>query len=218
MHDTQPPQRRIPVFRRGYPSIILILSAAIILVSLYQFNAPPQMEDWLLRAGALISGPAFEGIERPFGNYVPFFAHIFLHGGGLHLGLNMLGLMAMGPIVALALGQTLRGWLLFLAFFLFCALGGGLAEMIWGLVSGKNIIAIGASSAISGLLPAIGYIQNRWQGAWSMSKGWIFINLCLAVAGEFIALPIAWAAHLGGTFAGFSVAVFLAFASRHHEI
>ncbi|MEO0450767.1 MAG: rhomboid family intramembrane serine protease, partial [Pseudomonadota bacterium] len=69
--------------------------------------------------------------------------------------------------------------------------------------------------AISGLLPAVGYIQNGWRGAWSLSVPWIVINIGLAFLGGDVGfMSIAWAAHLGGLAAGFSYPVFQALARR----
>ena len=99
---------------------------------------------------------------------------------------------------------------LFLAFFAVCAIGGGLAQMLWYAIEAQDGIAIGASSAISGLLPAVGYIRERFKGAWSMSVPWIVINVGLAfLGGDIGIMSIAWAAHLGGLAAGFSFPVFL---------
>ena len=213
MSDQQPPADRIPIFRQDYPLIIILLAGVIISVSLVQMNASPIVEDWLLRTGAILVGPLFEGVSRPFGPLFPLIGHTLLHAGSLHLILNMVALISMGPIVALALGNSVRGSLIFIAFFAVCAIGGGLAEIFWTRLIGENVNAIGASSAISGLLPAIGFIRNGWQGAYSMSLGWVVINLILAVSGGFLALPIAWAAHLGGTAAGFSFVLFLRLAN-----
>ena len=86
-------------------------------------------------------------------------------------------------------------------------------QMLWFAIDAQDGIAIGASSAISGLLPAVGYIRNGIKGAWSISVPWIVINLALAVFGGSLgALSIAWAAHLGGLAAGFTFPVFLALA------
>ena len=119
-------------------------------------------------------------------------------------------LIAIGPIIAQALGKSLYASLLFLAFFAVCAIGGGLAQMLWYAIEAQDGIAIGASSAISGLLPAVGYIRDGYKGAWSMSVPWILINIVLAfLGGDIGIMSIARAAHLGGLVAGYSYPVFL---------
>lgn len=209
-----PEPQNVPIFRKGFPPVILVLAVLICLVSFVQFNATPQLEDWLLRSGAVLAGPEFEMVPRPFGPVTPLIAHTLLHGGGFHLTLNMVALISMGPIVALACGAHWRGVVVFIAFFAFCAIGGGLAEFALAALTGQSQIVIGASSAISGLLPAIGYVRGGWHGAWSMSVGWIVINIVIALFGGMVGLPIAWAAHLGGLAAGFGFPIFLSLSGR----
>ena len=199
-----------PIFRKGFPTVILVLTGAIVAVSLVQFNASREFEDWMFSVAAIAGGPSFENVYRPWGDFAPYVLHTFLHGGSFHLMLNMAMLIALGPIIAQALGKSVYASILFLAFFAVCAIGGGLAQMLWYAIEAQDGIAIGASSAISGLLPAVGYIRERFKGAWSMSVPWILINVMLAVLGGDVGvMSIAWAAHLGGLVGGFSFPVFL---------
>jgi len=123
--------------------------------------------------------------------------------------MNIGMLIALGPIVALALGKTIRSALFFLAFFATCAICGGLTQSLSYVLEAKDGIAIGASSAISGLLPAVGYIRGGLKSAWSMSVPWMVINIALAfLGGDIGIMSIAWAAHLGGLAAGFTYPVF----------
>lgn len=199
-----------PIFRAGFPKVILFLAVAIIAVTLIQFAASENVADWMFSVGAIAGGPGFENVYRPWGDLSPYILHVFLHGGAFHLMMNMAMLIALGPIAALALGREWRAALLFLIFFFVCAAGGAAAQMLWYAVNAEDGIAIGASSAISGLLPAIGYIRNGWRGAWSISLPWILINVALAfLGGDVGVMRIAWAAHLGGLAAGFSFPVFV---------
>lgn len=209
-HDPTDLPEKPPIFREGFPTVILLLTGAIVAVSLIQFNVSPELEDWMYSVAAIAGGPSFENVFRPWGDLAPYVLHTFLHSGSFHLLMNMAMLIAIGPIIAQALGKTLSASLLFLAFFSVCAIGGGLAQMLWYAVEAQDGIAIGASSAISGLLPAVGFIRNGFKGAWSMSVPWILINVVLALLGGDIGImSIAWAAHLGGLAAGFSFPVFL---------
>lgn len=204
-----------PVFRKGFTTVILGLAGAIVAVTLIQFNAPRGVQDWMFAVGAVAGGPSFENVYRPWGDFAPYALHTFLHGGMFHLMMNMAMLIAMGPLVAQALGKDRRAAFLFLAFFFLCAAGGAVAQLIYYAINAEDGIAIGASSAISGLLPAIGYLQNRWRGALSISVPWVLINLVLAVLGGDVGgLRIAWAAHLGGLAAGFAFPFFLSLAKR----
>lgn len=201
--------QRPPVFRQGFPIVILALTGAIVAVTLIQLNASDRLQDWMFAVGAVAGGPGFENVYRPWGELAPYILHTFLHGGSFHLMMNMAMLIAMGPIIVQRLGNTPRGSILFLVFFFVCAAGGAAAQMFWYAINAQDGIAIGASSAISGLLPAIGYMRNGWRGAGSISVPWIAINVGLAfLGGDVGVMRIAWAAHLGGLAAGFSFPVF----------
>lgn len=214
-NDPEHAPEKPPIFRKGFPSVILFLAGAIIAVSLVQFNVPLRTQDWMFSIAAIAGGPSFENVVRPWGDFAPYMLHIFLHGGAFHLMLNMAMLIAIGPIIAKELKNTPRGAVLFLMFFALCAIGGGLAQMLQYAIEAQDGIAIGASSAISGLLPAVGYVQNGWRGAWSMSVPWVLINIVLAfLGGDIGVMRIAWAAHLGGLAGGFTFPAFLALARR----
>lgn len=201
-HPRPEPRRpREPLFN-AFPLVVGLLTAAIAGVTAIQLLAPPALSNTMMAYGALIGGAGYEGMPRPLGPFAPLILHVFLHGGPLHLFMNLSGMIAFGPAVAMAMGRGLRGAGLFLAFFFVCAIGGGLAQLL-DYQLGDGGIAIGASSALSGLLPAVGWIQGGRRGAVSMSVPWLAINLILAVTGAAFPLPIAWAAHLGGLVAGF---------------
>jgi len=213
--DNDPLPERPPIFRRGFPTVVLALTGAIVAVTLIQFNAPNSVQDWMFAVGAIAGGPGFENVYRPWGDFAPYVLHAFLHGGSFHLMMNMAMLLALGPIIAQALGRGRASAILFLIFFFACASGGAAAQMLWYAIDAQDGIAIGASSAISGLLPAVGFIRNGWRGAWSISVPWIAINVVLALLGGDVGvMKIAWAAHLGGLVAGFSFPVFAALARR----
>lgn len=208
----RPPQRQ-KVFN-AMPAVVLVLSGAIIAATAAQLLGPDDLANRMLATGALIGGGDLRGLAQPWGPLAPLVLHVFLHGGWLHLFMNMTAMAAFGPAAALTLGRGPRGAALFLAFFFLCAIGGGLAqELLYAL--GESGYAVGASSALSGLLPAAGWIQGGWRGALRLSAPWIVINLLLAVTQTTLGLPIAWAAHLGGLAAGLVLfPVFLSLRAR----
>lgn len=206
-NDPDAPQR--PSFFRTTPPILLGLAVVIIAVSLVQFNASAPLEDYLLRAGAVITGPGAEQFDRPFGTLAPLALHTFLHVAIWHLVINMAAMISLGAAVATVLGKTTRGAVAFLAFFFVCAIGGGLAQLLAAQFSNEMVVAIGASSAISGLLPAVGWLQGGWKRAVRISIPWFLINVGLAIFGHLSPIAIGWAAHLGGLALGFSFPLFL---------
>ncbi len=207
------PAPRVPIFK-NMPILVLVLAGAIIVATLVQFFGGTANENSMFASAAIIGGPEFSDLARPLGDIAPLFLHVFLHGDMFHLAMNMAMLLALGPIVANGLGPSLRSQIVFLVFFFVCALAGALAQMLYYDLSQTSGLAIGASSAISGLLPAMGYLKGGWREAARFSLPWLLINIVLALTGGIVALPLAWQAHLGGLAAGFLFPAFKAATQR----
>jgi len=133
-----------------YPAIVTYaLIAANITVSLFQISlSPPELEAFM-RQFALIparyfAAPARVTTQELLG-YLPFVSNMFLHGGWLHLILNMWTLYLFGPAVEDRLGSAR-----FLVFYLVCGLLASVAHALFNPTS--TIPALGASGAISGVL------------------------------------------------------------------
>ena len=113
-----------------------LLIVANVIASLYALSNPAFLEKNLFHVGPILSG----------GEYHRMVTSGFLHGGFLHLFVNMYVLFMFGGSVELELGTT--GYLLVY----FAALLGGNA---WALLENKNKIsyrALGASGATSGIV------------------------------------------------------------------
>lgn len=131
----------------------------------------------------------------------------FLHGGILHVGLNMLMLLMIGPNL-----ERVLGWrsvaVLYAAGIVFSAA----AEVI-AKPSGMMPI-VGASGAISALIAAhamlfprerpvpLGPIPGKWAHALKLLAGWIVLNLMLGFVGPSVGITLAIWAHIGGFVAG----------------
>jgi membrane associated rhomboid family serine protease len=147
-------------------------------------------------------------IPAPF--WSTLFTSMFLHGGWMHLGGNMLYLWIFGDNIERASGP-----LKFLIFYLVCGLAASAAHIMFNLQSG--IPAVGASGAISGVLG--GYLllfpQNRVR---VLTRGGVMHVPALLVLGFWIVLQfingigsvaktdetagVAYMAHIGGFVAG----------------
>jgi len=79
--------------------------------------------------------------------FVTLITSMFLHGGFLHIGANMLFLWVFGDNIEDAMGHVR-----FLLFYLICGVAGGLAEIF--IDSSSTVPIIGASGAISGVMGA----------------------------------------------------------------
>ena len=149
------------------------------------------------------------------GSWVTPVTSMFLHGGLLHLGSNMLFLHVFGDNVEDVLG---RGR--FVLFYLLCGLGAVLGQV---LVDPSSMVPmIGASGAISGVLA--GYVTLFPHArVVTLIPIFIFIHFMEVPAGIFIVLwfllqlvqgylslgmiaegggGVAWFAHIGGFLAG----------------
>ena len=149
------------------------------------------------------------------GSWVTPFTSMFLHGGLLHLGSNMLFLHVFGDNVEDVLG---RGR--FVLFYLLCGLGAVVGQI---LVDPTSMVPmIGASGAISGVLA--GYVTLFPHArVVTLIPIFIFIHFMEVPAGIFIVLwfvlqlvqgylslgmiaegggGVAWFAHIGGFLAG----------------
>ena len=136
---------------------------------------------------------------------------MFLHGGWMHLGGNMLYLWIFGDNL-----EKVMGHVRFLLFYLVCGIAAGLAHIVFNARS--NIPTVGASGAISGILG--GYMlmfpRNRVRvlmrggvtavPAFVMLGLWILIQLVSSVGSvartEETGGGVAFLAHVGGFVAG----------------
>ena len=150
---------------------------------------------------------------------VPFWSTLltsmFLHGGWMHLGGNMLYLFIFGDNLEHRMGHAR-----FLAFYLLCGLAAGAAHIVFN--SSSAVPTVGASGAISGVLG--GYLllfpKNRVR---VLTRGgvaaipavyvlgfWIFIQFInsvgsMANTSDTGSGGVAYLAHVGGFVAGLAL-------------
>jgi membrane associated rhomboid family serine protease len=147
-------------------------------------------------------------IPLPF--WSTLFTSMFLHGGWMHLGGNMLYLWIFGDNLEKVMGSAR-----FLIFYVVCGLAASFAHIVFG--PGSSIPAVGASGAISGVLG--GYLlmfpHNRVR---VLTRGGIAHVPAMVVLGFWIVIQmingmgsvaatsetagVAYMAHIGGFVAG----------------
>jgi membrane associated rhomboid family serine protease len=134
---------------------------------------------------------------------------MFLHGGWLHLGGNMLFLWIFGDNVEDAFGHVL-----YLVFYLVCGIVASLAQVL--INTSSTVPGVGASGAIAGVLAAYivlfgsrpvrvlmqGYLTT--VPSYVMIGLWIVTQLLSGFAGlsDTQGGGVAYWAHIGGFFAG----------------
>ncbi len=128
------------------------------------------------------------------GQYYRLVTAAFLHGGLLHLGLNMFAIVVVGREVEAALGRVR-----FLVLYLVSALGGSVFFYLFG---SPRALALGASTATFGLFGALFVLARARQLDTSQIVMLIAFNLFLGVV-----IPgIDNLGHVGGLVTGVVVA------------
>ncbi|HEV7327124.1 MAG TPA: rhomboid family intramembrane serine protease [Bosea sp. (in: a-proteobacteria)] len=130
-----------PVARRYPPIVVWTVVGISVLAFLYQVGLPPRVLDRFLFDFALVPSRFFGQRLITPSDWAPFLTNIFLHGGWLHVILNMWTLWIVGPAVEDRLGPAR-----FALFYLFCGVAAGLAH---ALANPDSVMpALGASGAI----------------------------------------------------------------------
>ena len=138
------------------------------------------------------------------------FTHMFLHGGFIHLLMNLAMLLAFGTPI-----ERRMSALSFALFYTVCGLAGAL--MLGAFHPSSVIPLLGASGAISGMAGAVGRISltggpgngmpfRSRSAAFAFVVLWLVFNFIFGIIGPAIfgmQGDIAWEAHLGGFIAGF---------------
>ena len=182
------------------PPAVLILAAGILLSAGLEYILP-EAGRWIYAASVLISpGPGQTAPEQPLGPYAPYLLHVFIHFGLLHIAMNVAILISAGRSVGLAFGAGVKGAAGFLILFFACSVIGAITQVL--LDSGDAMVMGGASTGVSGLIAASGWVMGGWRGMARLALPWIALNIVLAFAGMAMPVPLAWAGHIGGTVAG----------------
>jgi membrane associated rhomboid family serine protease len=133
--------------------------------------------------------------------YYRAFTAMFLHANFQHIFFNMLTLLIVGPAVEVLLGRTR-----FLALYLIAGLGGSVGSY---LLSPADVVGIGASGAIMGVIGAYVVLGLRRHLPIAPVAALLVINLAIGFSGA-----IDWRAHLGGVAIGGLLAFFYDSAGR----
>src|SRR5262245_25156565 len=221
----------VPV--RFPPIMTYVLIAANAVVFLLQASLPDSAQEALAYGYGLVPAryahPEWArrvGLDP--GNYLPFLTNMFMHGGWLHIILNMWTLWLFGPAIEDRLGAAR-----YAAFYLACGLAAGLAHA-W-MNADSRIPVVGASGAIAGVLGAhlrlfpfsnvlilipILFLPFFFTLPTIVYTALWFIMQVVQGLGSTIvpqAGGIAWWAHIGGFLAGVLVAPLLCCSPRAYR-
>jgi rhomboid protease GluP len=195
---TAPPSPRLP-------TPWLTIGVGVLLVAAFVAS---------MSAGVAVMDATAQSLLRVGGNFAPLTldgepwrlgSSMFLHGGLMHLVMNLIGLASGGLLV-----ERLYGRLGMTLVYVLAGLAGGLASAL----AHPMTVAIGASGAIFGLFGAIGayFIAHRRQLDAGIYRAqlkqlgiFVGINLLFGLSQPRIDL----AAHAGGLGAGFALGLLL---------
>lgn len=212
-------RRREPVFNLA-AAVIVIIGICFAVQIIQSYVLDPQQDFALMLHGAFIPARYSGRYALNIYAFTSPITYAFLHGGWLHLIINMVWLAAFGSPLANRIGSGR-----FFFFWIVAALVAALAHYVTH--PGDVMPVVGASGAISGMMGAasrFGFYIERVNGmpafagrrlsvAQALSSRavvaflavWFIVNLVAGMGylSPGINNPIAWQAHIGGFLAGF---------------
>lgn len=197
---------------RVTPFVTWALIAACVAVFFWQLTFDERDSQALIFTLGFVPKGLFHPIAPPVAPGIPWgwvtiFTSMFMHGGFLHIGGNMLYLWIFGNNVEDAMGHAR-----YLAFYLICGVAAALSE---GAINPESTVPmLGASGAISGVLAAYVMIYPRTRitviiplgillyptkiSAFYVVGFWFFLQVLNAFTTASGAPGTAWMAHVGG--------------------
>ena len=191
-------------FVKAIAAINLLLALLMLIPAIWE---PVMIAGALFPARFFVDPAAFQGAGFMLPVWLTPISSAFLHGGILHVGLNMMMLAIIAPNLERVLGE--KNIVILYIVGMFAAAVAQVAADITSMVP-----VVGASGAISALIAAhvtlfpserpkpLGPIPGKWAHAIKLLLGWGALNLMLGFVGPSIGMTIAIWAHIGGFIAG----------------
>jgi len=142
----------------------------------------------------------------PLQPYTMFLTYAFLHGGVMHLAVNMITLWSLGRAIIGRVGSRR-----FLALYFLSVLGGAVA---YGALAPSLSPMVGASGGLFGLVGGVlawNYIDlfSSDRGLWPVARAALMLIGLNLVLWYVMSGHLAWQTHLGGFIAGWIAALLL---------
>jgi len=202
------------VFSKKTPYVTYIIMAVCtilyIVTSLFSNNILEQSAPALYNVGALVN---FNMMESNYLELFRLISSIFLHGGILHLLCNMYSLYIIGPQIESFFGKT--------KFVVIYILSGVIGNLLSMTFLQDNVVSVGASGAIFGLLGALLYFGYHYRVYLSgVIRSQIVPLILLNLTIGFVSAGINNVAHIGGLIGGvlISMAVGIKYKSSKSDI
>jgi membrane associated rhomboid family serine protease len=194
-------------FVKAIAAINILLAVLMLVPALWE---PIMVAGALFPARLLGETAAFQGAGFMLPAWLTPISSAFLHGGLLHVGLNMMMLAIIAPNLERVLGGINIAILYGVGIVASAAVQVASDPM-------SMVPMVGASGAISALIAAhvmlfprekpkpLGPIPGAWAHALKLMAGWVVLNLMLGFVGPSIGVQIAIWAHIGGFAAGLAL-------------
>jgi len=201
------------------PVVVWTLVGACVLVFLWQVSLGPSSGERIIYALGVIPAALFGFASLPpdiavVPPWVTVFTSMFLHGGWLHLGGNMLYLWIFGNNVEDSMSRPR-----FLLFYLLCGVAAALSQSL--AAPHSEVPMVGASGAIAGVLGSylilhpranvrvlvtfLFYVRLVNMPAMLVLGAWFFLQLASGWATPTEQGGVAFWAHIGGFLAGMAL-------------
>ena len=198
-----------PVVTVGF----IVASTVVFLYQMSLLSADPRLLNRFIAQMGMVPASIAQGRLPGTGGYLTIFSSMFLHGGLVHLGGNMLYLWIFGNNI-----EDSMSHLRFVVFYFVVGLAAGLTHLVFDSTS--TVPTIGASGAVSGILGAylVLFPQARiktlvtlgfffriiYLPAWFLLLFWIGFQVLSQVLVPMNPMGggVAYAAHIGGFLAG----------------
>jgi membrane associated rhomboid family serine protease len=202
----------------SFPAATMLLIALNVLTFVYELSLGSELDMFILQYGAVPLRFSWAWQREDVSTvkrFLPLFTSMFLHGGWLHLGGNMLYLWIFGDNVEDRLGHVR-----FLLFYFACGLAAALTQIYVHPTS--RIPMVGASGAVAGvlgaylilfpyarvlaLIPILFFFQIVELPASLFLIFWFlmqFLSGAVSITGDpDLTGGVAWWAHIGGFVGG----------------
>lgn len=181
------------IFARKEP--VITYAFLIVCVFLYVFLAFTSGSFFEIDSSTLVEFGGNMGYYTKSGEYFRLFCAIFLHANIIHLVCNMYSLYVVGPQV-----EGFFGKLKYLFIFVFSGICGGLLSIAF---NDWNVVSVGASSAVFGILGAICYFGYHYRVYFgNIIKSQIIPIVVLNILIGLMVSGIDNFAHIGGLIGG----------------
>lgn len=212
--------------RRSFPFVNITIILLNILIFYFEWQLSDDQLETLIFTYGFVPSAFFEFSGLSGERLIPLISSMYLHGGWLHLGSNMLSLWIFGDNVEDRMGHF--------TYFLFYTLAGIAAVLTQGgLDPTSSIPVVGASGAIAGvmgaylwlfprarvltIIPIFFFVLVREVSALFFILFWFVLQLfngVMALDPMMAEAGIAWWAHIGGFVVGLLFALPLGRSNR----